>query len=46
MTRLVHFEIHASEPGVLREYYEKLFGWTFSQWGDMPYWLVDTGPAN
>lgn len=45
MSRVIHFEIHASQPAALILFYEKLFGWTFSCWGDFPYWLVDTGPA-
>jgi predicted enzyme related to lactoylglutathione lyase len=43
MPRPVHFEIHASEPTVLRAFYESVFGWTFTQWGEVPYWLVTTG---
>ena len=40
---VVHFEIHASEPQVLVDFYSKLLGWTFSQFGDVPYWTIDTG---
>ena len=40
---VVHFEIHASEPQRLIEFYAELFGWTFTQFGDMPYWAIDTG---
>jgi predicted enzyme related to lactoylglutathione lyase len=40
---VVHFEIHASEPQRLIDYYTELFGWTFSQFGDMPYWSISTG---
>lgn len=43
MPRPVHFEIHASDPDALKGFYEALFGWTFSQWGDVPYWLIITG---
>lgn len=43
MPRPVHFEIHASDPESLRTFYERLLGWTFSRWGDVPYWLVMTG---
>lgn len=40
---VVHFEIHASEPKVLIDFYSRLLGWTFTQFGDMAYWAIDTG---
>ena len=40
---VVHFEIHASEPQRLIDFYTELLGWTFTQWGDTPYWTIDTG---
>jgi predicted enzyme related to lactoylglutathione lyase len=40
---VVHFEIHASEPQRLVDFYQRLLGWTFTQFGDMPYWAIDTG---
>ncbi|HEV7145724.1 MAG TPA: VOC family protein, partial [Pedococcus sp.] len=40
---VVHFEIHASEPQLLIDFYSGLLGWTFTQFGDMPYWAIDTG---
>jgi hypothetical protein len=40
---VVHFEIHGSEPQVLIDFYSKLLGWTFTQFGDVPYWAIDTG---
>ncbi len=40
---MVHFEIHASEPQLLVDYYSQLLGWRFSQYGDQPYWTIDTG---
>jgi predicted enzyme related to lactoylglutathione lyase len=42
---VVHFEIHASEPQRLVDFYGALLGWTFTQFGDMPYWSIDTGPG-
>jgi predicted enzyme related to lactoylglutathione lyase len=45
MPRVVHFEIHAGNPGRAVEFYNKLFGWEFTKWeGPMPYWLIKTGP--
>ena len=40
---VVHFEIHASEPQRLIDFYRELLGWKFTQFGDMPYWAIDTG---
>jgi uncharacterized protein len=40
---VVHVEIHASEPQRLIDFYAALFGWNFTQFGDMPYWAIDTG---
>lgn len=44
MPRVVHFEIHGSDPERLARFYTDLFGWTMNRWGEMPYWLVATGP--
>lgn len=43
MPRPVHFEIHTTDPDRAREFYSAVFGWTFQQWGDQPYWIVLTG---
>lgn len=40
---VVHFEIHASEPQRLVDFYSGLLGWRFQQFGDVPYWTIDTG---
>lgn len=40
---VVHFEIHASQPQSLIDFYGDLFGWTFSRFGEVPYWVIDTG---
>ena len=40
---VVHFEIHATEPQRLIDFYSELFGWSFTQFGDVPYWVIDTG---
>ena len=31
MPRVVHFEIHATEPELLIAFYSGLLGWTFTQ---------------
>ena len=43
---VVHFEIHASEPQRLIDFYEQLLGWRFTQFGDMPYWSIQTGDGS
>lgn len=40
---VVHFEIHASEPQKLVDFYSELFGWKFSRFGEVEYWVIDTG---
>lgn len=44
MSRVVHFEIHASDPEKLIAFYTALFNWSFNQWGSEKYWLISTGP--
>lgn len=46
MPRPVHFEIHATDPQALGDFYSAVFGWTVQQWGDIPYWLVMTGDGD
>ena len=42
--RVVHFEIHATDPERVIEFYSKVFGWSFPKWMDEPaYWGVMTG---
>ena len=43
---VVHFEIHASEPQRLIDFYSELLGWQFTQFGDTPYWSIDTGEGS
>lgn len=44
MSRAVHFEIQASNPQTLIDYYTGLFGWSFNKWEGGEYWLIHTGP--
>jgi len=44
INRVVHFEIHAEDPGQAIAFYEKLFGWKFEKWGSVEYWVITTGP--
>ena len=44
MPRVNHFEIHASDPAKLIQFYSALFGWTFEPWGPPgAYWMIMTG---
>jgi predicted enzyme related to lactoylglutathione lyase len=43
MLRPIHFEIQADDPARAIKFYQALFGWTFTQQGSVPYWLVTTG---
>lgn len=42
---VVHFEIHASEPQRLIDFYGELFDWRFEPYagGEQAYWVIDTG---
>lgn len=46
MDSLVHFEIHATDPQKLMDFYGPLFGWTFEKYdlGGTAYWGVITAP--
>jgi uncharacterized protein len=46
MARVIHFEIHASEPEALIDFYTALLGWNFTKQEAMDYWLIETGPAD
>lgn len=40
---VVHFELHASDPQRLVDFYSELLGWTFTRFGEMDYWSIETG---
>jgi predicted enzyme related to lactoylglutathione lyase len=44
MSRAVHFEIQASNPQALIDFYTGLFGWSFNKWEGGEYWMIHTGP--
>lgn len=46
MSRVIHFEIYASDPEPLIDVYAALPGWTFAKQEAMDFWLIDTGPAD
>ena len=43
MGRVVHFEVHADDPVRAQAFYAALFGWEFTQFAPMEYWVVKTG---
>ncbi len=43
---VVHFEIHAAEPQRLIDFYSALFGWTFTRFGEVEYWVINTGDGS
>ncbi|MBI4835890.1 MAG: VOC family protein [Candidatus Abawacabacteria bacterium] len=44
MNRPIHFEVHAENPERAMQFYQTMFGWQFQKWGEVPYWIVTTGP--
>ncbi len=47
MARVVHFEIHADDPGRAERFYGDVFGWTITRWqGPVEYRLVSTGEGS
>src|SRR3989442_11799357 len=45
---IVHLKIPASDPATVSKFYEQLFDWKFSKWGEQEYWLIahKDAPAN
>jgi uncharacterized protein len=43
---VVHFEIHASEPQRLIDFYSQLLGWRFERFGEWQYWSIVTGEGS
>jgi predicted enzyme related to lactoylglutathione lyase len=43
MARVVHFEIHASDPERAARFYESVFGWRFQHMAAIDYWTIATG---
>ena len=47
MSRVFHFEVHASDPERTMNFYTQLFGWRFEEWGPSgTYWRIKTGPVD
>jgi len=43
MSRVVHFEIPASDPERTMKFFGEAFGWQFTKFGDNDYWMCKTG---
>jgi len=41
--RVTHFEIPCDNPEKTIEFFKKVFGWNFQQFGTEQYWIVMTG---
>ncbi len=45
MPKVVHFELPADDTKRAVAFYEKVFGWTITNWeGPNEYWLITAGP--
>lgn len=42
-SRIVYFEIPATEPKACMDFYQAVLGWEFRQMEDKEYWLTKTG---
>ena len=40
---LAHFAINADDVARARQFYEKLFGWTFEPWGPPDFYMIGMG---
>ena len=43
MPRVIHFEIHASDPEKIVTFYKRVFDWQINPLPGMDYWLINTG---
>lgn len=41
--RVTHFEIPSDDPEANMKFFSEVFGWTFKQDGDRPYWFAISG---
>jgi predicted enzyme related to lactoylglutathione lyase len=45
VSSVTHFEIYASEPGKLADFYRSLFGWQLEKAPGIDYWRIQTEPS-
>ena len=46
MSRPIHFELPVKDADRASAFYTSVFGWEVKGWGDVPYWLVTSGPES
>ena len=46
MSRVVHFEIPATNPKQMIDFFVRVFNWKFKQFGANDYWIAETGSSN
>lgn len=46
MSRVVHFEIHATDPAELSAFYAKAFDWKITHMPQLDYYMFDTGTGD
>ena len=46
MPRIIRFEIHASRPQVLIDFYSAVLGWSFSHVAAIGFWRIQTDPSD
>jgi predicted enzyme related to lactoylglutathione lyase len=49
MSKVVHFEIHADDVARAKDFYARVFGWTYEDYGAFvggEYWGITTGPED
>jgi predicted enzyme related to lactoylglutathione lyase len=42
-SRVIHFEIPATNPTTVVKFFQDTFGWKIDRYGERPYWLCTTG---
>jgi predicted enzyme related to lactoylglutathione lyase len=43
MPRIIHFEVHATDPDKVITFYKRVFDWQFNPLPGGQYWLISTG---
>jgi predicted enzyme related to lactoylglutathione lyase len=43
MPRIIHFEVHATDPEKIIPFYKRVFDWQFNPMPGGQYWLIATG---
>jgi uncharacterized protein len=46
LSSVTHFEIYASDPGKLADFYRTLFDWRLDKAPGIDYWRIQTEPSN